>query len=161
MHKQQDTVVIAILQLLRSFGGSTWTVQCALELCKLKCPTCESVKSGGQMVPRAATYEIPAAWQCVGAGGIGGLMWKTHAAERFVMRFDMAMKWVMAVLLFIYPRAELRQETWRQRIESFSMSTLRDRSRPQWLFADSASPTNPLSLEFLEDHGAGLVLTPE
>ena len=53
------------------------------------------------MVPRAATYEIPAAWQCVGADAGEVLCGRHTQKATFVVYIDMATKLVTTDLLFI------------------------------------------------------------
>ncbi len=89
------------------------------------------MKPGGQMVPRTATYQIPAAWQCVGCD-VGEVMTNNFTQKaNFVLYIDPATKLVITDLVFIYPRAESRQETGQQLMESFAISVLKDRPRPQ------------------------------
>ena len=68
-----------LARLLKDAGKPQWLVQRAMQLAL---PACESMKPGGQMVPRTATYQIPAAWQCVGCD-VGEVM-----ANNFARSFN-------------------------------------------------------------------------
>ena len=74
---------------------------------------------------------------------------------------DLATKLVTVDVLMLYDRSKARAESGDQLLQSFATTSLQDRPRPEWVYADSGKGFDcTVFREFCGSVRCGLVLTP-
>ena len=108
-----------IARVLKDAGKPVWLANRCLQY---KCPTCEKMKLGDQLIPKTSTYEIPQAWEAVSADVAEVLCPGQAVKIKFVLYIDIATKLAVTEVLYAYPATQSRAESAEVLCSSFARS---------------------------------------
>ena len=125
-------------RIVQEAGHPTWKVDVALNHV---CPACQSLKQGGTssgQIPPASTHQQYAAWEAVGVDVGEWVVPSVRKKVKFVVFVDMATKLRVVHPLQKYELLEMKAESTKDIISSFSERWLSCFPKPRVLLLDSA-----------------------
>ncbi|CAE7206837.1 unnamed protein product [Symbiodinium sp. CCMP2592] len=139
-------------RIVQEAGHPPWKVSVALNHV---CPACQSLKQGGTssgQIPPASTHQQYAAWEAVGID-IGGVVPSLRVKVKFAVFVDMATKLRVVHPLQKYELLEMKAESTKDIIASFSERWLSCFPKPKVILLDSAKS---LSSEAMHDFASNI-----